>query len=259
MVGGNWKMNTDLATATELADDIVAGVDEALGGAPVEVIVFPPYPYVMPVGRTLGHSTIALGGQDCSAESNGAFTGQVSAEMLLDLGCTWVVIGHSERRHVVGESDELLHRKLKAALGEGLKVVFCVGETREEREAGRAEAVVARQIRSGLEGIPAAELKGVAIAYEPVWAIGTGVTATPEDAEHMHAFIREALVDLYDQRFATQTRIMYGGSVNAKNARALFDGPNIDGGLIGGASLKAPDFAAICRAAAEAWKAAGGH
>jgi triosephosphate isomerase len=248
-------MNTDLASATELADDVVAAVGETA----IDAAIFPPYPYLMPVGHTLGNHRVALGAQDCSSEPNGAFTGQVSAEMLLDIGCKWVVIGHSERRHGLGEPDELLHDKMHIALETGLGVVFCVGETRDERDAGRAEAIIARHIRNGFGTLAADQVRSVVVAYEPVWAIGTGVTATPEDAEQMHAFIRGVLEDLYDQRFAAQTRIIYGGSVNAKNAHALFDRPNIDGGLIGGASLKASDFATICRAAAEAWRAAGGH
>lgn len=248
-------MNTDLASATELADDVVA----AIGESTIDAVIFPPYPYLMPVGHTLANHRVALGAQDCSSEPNGAFTGQVSAEMLVDIGCKWVVIGHSERRHGLGEVDELLHDKMHIALESGLGVVFCVGETRDERDSGRAEAIIARHVRNGFGTLAADAVRTVVVAYEPVWAIGTGVTATPEDAEQMHAFIRGVLGDLYDQRFAAQTRIIYGGSVNAKNAHALFDRPNIDGGLIGGASLKAPDFATICRAAAEAWRAAGGH
>lgn len=255
LVGGNWKMNTDLASASELADDVVA----AVGSTPVDVVVIPPYPYLITVGRALGHSAVTLGAQDCSAEANGAFTGQVSAEMLVDVGCQWVVIGHSERRHGLAEADDLLHEKLHIALESGLHVIFCVGETRQERDAGRAEAIVARQIRQGFGTLSAEAVRSVVVAYEPVWAIGTGVTATPEDAQQMHAFARSVLADLYDERFAAQTRLIYGGSVNAKNARALFDQPDLDGGLIGGASLKAPDFAAICQSAAEAWKTAGGH
>jgi len=248
-------MNGDLAACTELADDVAAAVGEGT----VDVAVFPPFPYLMPVGHTLGQRGVVLGGQDCSAEANGAFTGQVSADMLVDIGCKWVVIGHSERRHGLGEGDALLHEKLHIALETGLGVVFCVGETREERDAGRAEAVLARQVRHGLGDLGPDLVRTIVVAYEPVWAIGTGVTATPEDAQHMHAFVRGVLADLYDARFAAQVRIIYGGSVNSKNARALFDQLDVDGGLIGGASLKAQDFATICRAAAEAWQAAGGH
>jgi triosephosphate isomerase len=255
LIGGNWKMNMDLASATELADDVVA----AVGDTAVDVVLIPPFPYLMPVGHTLGHTSVALGAQDCSAEPNGAFTGQVSAEMLNDIGCRWVVIGHSERRHGLAEGDSLLHDKLHIALESGLSAIFCVGETGQERESGRADAIIARQLREGFASLPQEMVKHVVVAYEPVWAIGTGVTATPQDAEQMHHFIRGVLADLYDQRFAAQIRVIYGGSVNAKNARALFDRPDIDGGLIGGASLKAPDFAAICRAAAEAWQAAGGY
>ncbi len=254
-VGGNWKMNGDLAGCTELADDVAA----AVGASGADIAVFPPYPYLMPVGHALANRGVALGAQDCSSEASGAFTGQVSADMLKDLGCAWVVIGHSERRHGLHEGDMVLHEKAEIALATGLGVVFCVGETREERDAGRQEAIIARQVRHGLADLAPEARRHVVVAYEPVWAIGTGVTATPEDAQQMHAFVRDVLGDLYDSRFAAQTRIIYGGSVNAKNARALFDQPDLDGGLIGGASLKAADFAAICHAAVEAWKAAGGH
>ncbi|MBL8876006.1 MAG: triose-phosphate isomerase [Phycisphaerae bacterium] len=254
-VGGNWKMNGDLAGSTELADDVVA----AIGQTEIDAVVFPPYPYLVPVGHTLGHHGVELGAQDCSSEANGAFTGQVSADMLVDIGCKWTVIGHSERRHGLGEGDDLLHDKMHIALETGLGVVFCVGETGQERDAGRAEAIIARQVRQGFKELAPETVRSVVVAYEPVWAIGTGVTATPQDAQQMHAFLREVLADLYDQRFAAQARIIYGGSANAKNARALFDQPDVDGGLIGGASLKAQDFATICRAAAEAWRAAGGH
>lgn len=248
-------MNGDLAVLAELTDDVVA----AVGDTPVDTVVFPPFPYLMPVGHTLGHHSVQLGGQDCSSEANGAFTGQVSAEMLVDIGAKWVVIGHSERRHGLNETDALLHDKMHIAIESGLSVVFCVGETGQEREACRAEAIIARHVRQGFKELSAETVRNVVVAYEPVWAIGTGVTATPDDAQQMHAFLRGVLADLYDSRFAAQTRIVYGGSVNAKNARALFDQPDVDGGLIGGASLKAQDFATICRAAAEAWQAAGGH
>ena len=258
-VGGNWKMNTDLAAAVELAEEALAGLEGAGALASIDAAVYPPFPYLVAVGRALGHSSVLLGGQDCSAEASGAFTGQVSAGMLVDVGCRSVLIGHSERRHGLGEPDELLHEKLQIALESGLRAVLCVGETGGERRAGATQEVVGRQIRAGFGTLPAELAHAVVVAYEPVWAIGTGVNATPQDAQEVHASIRGLLGELYDSRFAAEARIIYGGSVNAKNARALFDQPDIDGGLIGGASLKADDFVAICRAAAEAWSAAGGH
>jgi triosephosphate isomerase len=258
-VGGNWKMNTDLASGVELADAVMAELAAAGLEASIDAAVYPPFPYLFTVGRTLGHSNVLLGGQDCSAEAGGAFTGQVSAAMLCDVGCRSVIIGHSERRHGLEEDDDLLREKLTIALESGLVAVLCVGETLSERDDDRAEAVVAHQLRGCFGTLPAETVDRVVVAYEPVWAIGTGRTASPEDAQRMHAAIRKVLGDLYDSRFAAKTRIIYGGSVNSKNARAIFDQPDVDGGLIGGASLKAGDFASICRAAAEAWSATGGH
>lgn len=258
-MGGNWKMNSDLASGVELADAVLSALAKGgLEGA-LDAAVYPPFPYLFNVGRTLGHSNILLGAQDCSAEASGAFTGQVSVGMLTDVGCRSVIIGHSERRHGLAEDDELLHEKLAIALEAGLVAVLCVGETLSERDDGRAEAVVAHQLRGCFGTLSADTADRVVVAYEPVWAIGTGRTASPEDAQRMHARIRAVLGELYDSRFAARTRVIYGGSVNAKNARAIFDQPDVDGGLIGGASLKADDFASICRAAAEAWSAAGGH
>jgi triosephosphate isomerase len=263
-IGGNWKMNSDLASAVELAEAVVAALGPA-GAAPraleetVDAAVFPPFPYLQAVGRALGHSAVMLGGQDCSAEASGAFTGQVSADMLCDLGCRSVIIGHSERRHGLGEDDALLHQKLAIALESGLAAVLCVGETLSERDEGRAEGVVRAQLRGCFGTLTAETVERAVVAYEPVWAIGTGRTASPEDAQRMHAAIRHELGSLYDSRFAAKARVIYGGSVNAKNARAIFDQPDVDGGLIGGASLKAGDFASICRAAAEAWSATVGH
>lgn len=258
-VGGNWKMNTDLAAGVELAEEVVGAVATSGLESRVDVAVYPPFPYLFTVGRALGHSAVLLGGQDCSAEASGAFTGQVSAGMLCDVGCRSVLIGHSERRHGLHEQDPVLHGKLQIALESGLTAVFCVGETGAERTAGETEAVVSRQVRHGFGTLPAEIASRAVVAYEPVWAIGTGVTASPEDAQCVHAAIRGLLGELYDSRFAAQARIIYGGSVSTKNARAIFDQPDVDGGLIGGASLKADDFVAICRAAAEAWSAAHGH
>ena len=190
-----------------------------------------------------------LGAQDVSPEASGAFTGQVSAGMLLDIGARWTLVGHSERRHGLHESDELVGQKLARALQSGLRVVLCCGETLEEREAGLTDAVNERQIRAALEGLEPGALHSVVIAYEPVWAIGTGVTASLEDAEAAHLAVRSVLGSLYDSEFAASVRIIYGGSMNASNVAEFISSPEIDGGLIGGASLKADDFLAICRAA----------
>jgi len=248
-------MNTDLAGAVELAESVLAAVAADGSEQHVDVALFPPFPYLMPVGRALGHSAVLLGGQDCSAEASGAFTGQVSAGMLTDLGARTVIIGHSERRHGLHEHDPLLHEKLAIACESGLEPVLCVGELLAQRDDGRAQAVVEAQLRGCFGTLPVESVARVVVAYEPVWAIGTGRTAQPEDAQAMHAAIRTVLADLYDSAFAARVRVIYGGSVNAKNAHALFRCPDVDGGLVGGASLKADDFVAICRAAAEAWSA----
>ncbi|MEQ8769326.1 MAG: triose-phosphate isomerase [Phycisphaerales bacterium] len=243
-VGGNWKMNTNGASGADLAASVAAAADDA-----VQVAVFPPFPYLTRVGEALAGSGVMLGAQDVSDQDDGAFTGEVSAAMLLDCGVKTVLVGHSERRHAIGESDELCNAKVLKALSAGLDVVLCVGEKLEEREARQTDAVNERQIRAGLAGVPAADMARVTIAYEPVWAIGTGKTATPDDAQDAHAKIRTLVASMYDQTVADAVRIQYGGSVKPGNAAELFAQPDIDGGLIGGASLKADDFAAICEAA----------
>lgn len=240
-------MNTDLASAVELADDVVAACEPML--AKVDVAVFPPFVYLQAVGRTLGHSNVLLGAQDVFHKANGAFTGEISTDMLVDLGVKIVLAGHSERRHVIGESDEMVNQKLRAGLGAGLQVILCVGETMEQRQAGQTDEVNIRQITAGLREVDAEDLRRVVIAYEPVWAIGTGLTATPSDAQAAHVTIRRTVGTLFDAEAAGAIRIQYGGSVNAGNAGELFVQPDIDGGLIGGASLKAGDFAAIVGAA----------
>ena len=247
-VGGNWKMNTDLASAVELAEDIVAGI----GGLTeqCEVAVFPPFPYLHSVGKTLEDHRIILGAQDVYHESNGAFTGEISVEMLLDLKVGVVLIGHSERRHVIGEPDELINLKALKAIEAGLDIILCLGENMTQREAGQTKQINLGQLEAGLSGIPTSQMSQVTIAYEPVWAIGTGLSATPADAEAAHGDIRGKLADLYDDSVANSVRIQYGGSVNANNAGDLFAQPNIDGGLIGGASLKADAFLDIVRDAA---------
>jgi triosephosphate isomerase len=244
-VGGNWKMNLTRAGAAELARATAA----AAVGRAVECVVFPPFVYLADA-RAVESPDLGIGGQDCSAETHGAFTGQISASMLRDSGCTHVLIGHSERRHGLGEDDALLARKLARALDAGLVPVLCVGETLSERERGEADAVIESQLCGSLAGHSENALASLVVAYEPVWAIGTGRTATPSDATAAHATARKTLGRLYSGRFAERTRIIYGGSVNARNAAELFASEEIDGGLVGGASLVAADFAAIIEAAA---------
>lgn len=253
-IGGNWKMNTDAASAAALAGEVAKLVQEESLDSKAEVTVCPPFVYLTIVRDALrAHGWgVRLGAQDLYFEPKGAFTGEISGPMLKDCGVEVVLTGHSERRHVLGESDELVNRKTRAALDAGLSCILCIGETLAQREAGQTDAVNERQLRSGLAGIDAAHLIGgrLTIAYEPVWAIGTGKTATPADAQDAHHKIRAVISNLAGKDAAAATRIQYGGSCNAQNAPELMSCPDIDGGLIGGASLKAPDFLAIIRAAA---------
>lgn len=241
-IAGNWKMNTSKAEAVKLAADLAA----ALKGKSGKYMVGVPFVYLDAVGQALKGSNILLGAQDCAATDNGAHTGEVSCKMLKDVGCKAVIIGHSERRHEIGESDALINLKVRKALSEGLEVVLCIGELLSEREAGMAESVCAFQLSAGLSGVTAEEMKRVTIAYEPVWAIGTGKTATPLDAEEIHKFCRAHIATLYGQSVADETIIQYGGSMKAANAKELLAQSDIDGGLIGGASLKAETFLPIC-------------
>ncbi|MEE8154881.1 MAG: triose-phosphate isomerase [Phycisphaerales bacterium] len=249
-VGGNWKMNTDLASAVELADDVVAACGHLTDRC--DIALYPPFPYLQVVGRTLGHHGMLLGAQDVYHQPPGAYTGEISTDMLLDLNVSVVLIGHSERRHVLGEGDELVNAKLLAALAAGLDVVLCIGETLEQREAGDTNRVNVSQLMAGLRDIAPEQMGRVAIAYEPVWAIGTGQVARPEDAAAVHRIIRRSVADLFDEETAGELRIQYGGSVNAANAQDLFADPQIDGGLVGGASLDSQQFKAIVEAAVQA-------
>ncbi|MCB9838120.1 MAG: triose-phosphate isomerase [Phycisphaeraceae bacterium] len=245
-VGGNWKMNTTAREADALARAVTAPAADD-----IDIAVFPPFVYLDRVSAALrqaGSPTI-VGAQDLDHRDNGALTGQVSAAMLTDLGCTAALTGHSERRHILGDSDDLVGLKTARALGSGLICLLCIGETLEQREAGDTDAVNERQLRAGLAHAKPASLDALVVAYEPVWAIGTGRTASPEDAQNAHAAIRGVLADLTDNRTAQATRILYGGSVKPSNAAELFAQPDIDGGLIGGASLDPEAFAAICQAA----------
>ncbi len=247
LIAGNWKMNTDGNGASELA----GGIASRAGEVPdVELLVCPPAIYLTRVRDSIGKASVALGAQNMYHEASGAFTGEISASMLNDVGAKYVLLGHSERRHVFGESDEDVNKKTHAALASGLVPVVCVGELLEEREAGRTAEVVSGQIKGSLANISAEQIRSVVIAYEPVWAIGTGKVATPEQAEEVHADLRKQLVERYNAEVAEAVRIVYGGSVKPDNASDLLGQPNIDGALIGGASLNVDDFLAIAAAGA---------
>jgi len=243
IIAGNWKMNKTPSEAASLAAEIAK-----LSGAKCEVVICPPFVDLFYAKKAIEGTDIKLGAQNCHWKESGAFTGEVSADMLIECGCEYVIIGHSERRQYFGETDETVNLRSKAALEKGLKVIICVGETKEEREQGITEQVIDRQIRLGLEGITKEQMANVVIAYEPVWAIGTGLTATNEQAEEVCKFIRDLIASLYDKETAEETTIQYGGSMNAGNCAALLAMPNIDGGLIGGAALKPADFAIIVEA-----------
>ena len=244
-IAGNWKMNT----SAESGRALTAGLVETIGSQQVvDLGVAPPFVYLAVIGEVAAGSSIALLAQNMCAEDDGAFTGDVSGKMLKDVGAAAVILGHSERRHVFGESDELISRKVVKALADGLDAILCVGELLGEREAEQTLEVVGRQVRIGLEGVSKADMASVTIAYEPVWAIGTGVTATPDQAQAVHAVIRGLIGDLYDAEVAEALRIQYGGSVKPGNAGELLGQPDIDGALVGGASLKVEDFTAIVRA-----------
>jgi len=247
-VAGNWKMNTDSLSSVELVKAIASASSE-IAGHRVHVAVCPPFVYLQGVVNALSTSSIAVGAQDIYYEQKGAFTGEISSSMLKDIGCTYVLCGHSERRHVIGETDELINKKITAAILGGLLPIFCVGELIEERKASETEEVVTRQVKNGLAGLSADKVSAVTIAYEPVWAIGTGLTATPQQAQEAHALIRKLLGQMYDTELAGEIRILYGGSVKPDNAAELMREQDIDGLLVGGASLKADDFVAIIQAA----------
>jgi len=241
IVAGNWKMNG----SKELVQQIIGQVCSQLADVEPEVVVVPPAPYISGV-VSLAAGGLSVGAQNVSQWRAGAYTGEVSAEMAADLGCEFVLAGHSERRQLFGETDDVVAAKVECVLEQGLVAVVCVGETLDERNAGRAREVVSRQVRCGLVRVSAGQWRQVVVAYEPVWAIGTGKTATASDAQSMHASIRAVLKELGAP--SEELSILYGGSVKADNAAALFAEPDVDGGLIGGASLKAEEFLSICRA-----------
>lgn len=246
LVAGNWKMNGSRASVRALVEGVGAG----LGGiAQAQVVMCPPFVYLADVAALLEGSPVMLGAQNVYFAASGAYTGEISAAMLVDFGCAYVIVGHSERRALFGETDETVVRKLVAASRAGIKPILCVGELLEDRENDVTEAVVGRQLDSVLHVAGGLEaLANTIIAYEPIWAIGTGRTASPEQAQDVHAFIRRRIA-VHDAEIAARVQILYGGSVKASNAQELFGMPDIDGGLIGGASLDAHEFLAICRAA----------
>jgi triosephosphate isomerase len=245
-VAGNWKMFTTAATAQQLATAIADGLRTE---DRVRVGVFPPFPYLLRVAEALKGSRVVLGAQNVYPENEGAFTGEVSPTMLTDVGCRWVIVGHSERRHKLGETDAFVNRKVHAALAAGLEVILCVGETEAERAANQTEAVLNRQLTSGLTGVTAEKLTRMALAYEPVWAIGTNNIATPQQAQEAHAFLRRRVGQLLGDGPAADLVIQYGGSAKPDNVVPLLRQPDVDGALVGGASLKAELFLAIVRAA----------
>jgi triosephosphate isomerase len=245
LVAGNWKMNGSRASVSALLDGIQSGIGAV---KKADVAVCPPFVYLAQAQAQLTGSTIAWGGQNVSHESPGAFTGEVAAEMLKDFGCTYVIVGHSERRSLYGESDQLVAKKYAVTQQAGMIPILCVGELLQERESNQTEQVVARQLDAVLAANGIASFTNAVIAYEPVWAIGTGRTATPQQAQEVHAFIR-ARLRKHDAGIGDGVRILYGGSVKASNASEIFRMPDVDGGLIGGASLKADEFLAICKAA----------
>ena len=245
VIAGNWKMNKNRAEAAALITELLPLVKDA----GCEVVLCTPYTDLETALALTEGTEVKIGAENCHWAESGAFTGEISAAMLRELGVQYVIIGHSERRQYFGETDETVAKRLRAALNAGLKGILCVGETLEQREAGITEEVIAIQVKKALAGVTAEELRRVILAYEPVWAIGTGRTATEEQAGEVNGFIRGLLARLYGEAVAEGTTIQYGGSMNAKNAAGLLAQPDIDGGLIGGASLKAPDFAAIVAAA----------
>jgi len=243
-IAGNWKMNKTVSESIDLIKQLKADLSRVEG---VEVAVAPPFTALYAVRKELEGSPIQLAAQNLFWEEKGAFTGEIAPTMLKELGCHYVILGHSERRQFFGETDETVNRKTRATLKQGLKVIFCIGETLKEREAGKTFAVIQRQVTGGLKDISKEEMRSVVVAYEPVWSIGTGKTATPEQAEEVHRFIRKKLEELYSREIAEGVRIQYGGSVTPENVKGLMGQENIDGALVGGASLKSETFSKIVR------------
>ena len=244
IVAGNWKMNTTVSEAVELAKGLVASLNEV--PEDVKLVVAPPFTNLVPVSDVISGTSIALSSQNCADQEKGAYTGEVSAKMVKSVGCSYVILGHSERREYYGETSEKLVKKIKLALGEGLSPIFCIGEKLQERQDNIHFDVIAAQIKEVLFELSAEEMAQVVVAYEPVWAIGTGVTATSEQAQEIHAYVRGILAEKFGE-LAQEISILYGGSCKPSYAKVLFACPDIDGGLIGGAALKASDFIAIAQ------------
>ncbi len=247
LIAGNWKLNKLVGEAMETVNVLKPLVADV---ADVDIVVCPTYTALYAVGEALKGSNVEMGAQNAYTQESGAYTGEISPQMLLDVGCAWTIIGHSERRQYFKEDDQFLNEKLKFALKSGLKVMFCIGETLDERNGGKMNDVLSRQVVNGLAGLAEADFANMAIAYEPIWAIGTGVTATPEQAEEAHAFVRGLVKEQFGETIAAQLRIQYGGSVKPDNAAELMAKENVDGALVGGAALKADSFAAIVKAGA---------
>ncbi|AEH45278.1 triosephosphate isomerase [Thermodesulfatator indicus DSM 15286] len=242
LIAGNWKMHKTVPETLayiEAFKSLVAGVEDR------DIMLAPPFTSLDAAERALEGTNIYLGAQNCHWADEGAFTGEISPKMLADIGVTYVIIGHSERRHIFGETDKVIRQKIEAVLKYDLIPILCIGETLEEREAGKTLKVLETQLKEGLKGFSVADLKSLVVAYEPVWAIGTGKTATPEQAEEAHAFVRKILAEMFNQEFADNLRILYGGSVKPENVVGLMARPDIDGALVGGASLKPDVFAKI--------------
>jgi len=242
ILAGNWKMNKTTAEARDLAQKLIPLVS---GKKDRDIVLAPTFTALQTVGEAIKGTNMALAAQNLFWEDKGAFTGEISAEMLLDLGCRYVIIGHSERRQFFGETDETVNKKVRQALNKGLLPIVCVGELLSEREAGKANEVIERQVLGALKGVTATEMQKIVVAYEPVWAIGTGKTATPDQANEIHAFIRQKVKSLFNADVAEALRIQYGGSVTPENVSQLMAKPDIDGALVGGASLKPESFAAL--------------
>ncbi len=242
IVAGNWKMNTTVAEGVQLAKEVVAKSAEV--SAEVKLVIAPPFTHLAPVAEVVKGSVVGLSAQNCADKTAGAYTGEVAVNMLGSVGCEYVILGHSERREYYGETDAKLVEKVKLALAQGLAPIFCIGEKLDEREAGRHFEVVTEQVKNVLYTLSAEEMAKVIVAYEPVWAIGTGKTATAEQAQEIHACIRQVIAEKFGA-LAEEITILYGGSCKPSNAKELFAQPDIDGGLIGGAALKAEDFIGI--------------
>jgi triosephosphate isomerase len=246
IIAGNWKMHTDLVEGASLVAEVIERTESLALSA--DLVLCPPFTHLTVAATQLSGSSISLGAQHMHDAPEGAYTGEVSARMLLTSGCGYVILGHSERRTYFGETNESVNGKVRSAISAGLTPIVCVGETLEDREAGRTEEVVSEQVRAGLSDTDPGTADGLVLAYEPVWAIGTGRVATPDQADQVHSHLRKEIADLFDDDFAGRIRIQYGGSVKPENAGALMSRPNIDGALVGGASLDATSFEAIVRA-----------